>query len=490
MTALTLLLALSITQAAPENPAASAPRESPPPPGPVPKFELPPLRRLSLDNGLEVTLVPVGSVPKATVTLAVRVGSGEETPAQAGLSRFVADMLVEGTTSRSAGEIAARAARWGGSVETDVTADESLVGGTVLSEFTADLVRLVADVAMNPAFPEKELERVRQDRIREVTIARTTPQTLAQERFLALTYPGHGYGRLLPSVEALQAHTAEQVRNFHGATWSANRAHLYVAGRFDAASTEKAIREAFSGWKAGAPPTSAPATPASRRAVHLVERAGAVQSSIFVGLPVLDPRNADYLKLVVTNTLLGGYFSSRMTANLREAKGYTYSPISIVSVRGGAPGFWAQIADVTTAVTGASLTEIFSEVERLRTEAPPEAEVRATQSYLAGQFVLQVSRRQGLIDRLRFVNLYGLPDTWLEDYVENIRAVTPADVQAMARTWLDAEKMTVVVVGDRGEVEDQVKGVGEVVVSPAVPAAVAPGAGAAGSGGAGKGHSS
>jgi predicted Zn-dependent peptidase len=477
MTALSLLVALSLTQAAPENPAESAPREAPPPPGPAPKFELPPLKKLTLENGLDVTLVPVGSMPKATVLLSVRVGSGDERADQTGLARFVADMLVEGTTSRGAAEIAARAARWGGSVETAVTPDESLVSGTVLSEFTPELVRLVADVAMNPAFPEKELERVRQDRIREVTIARTTPQTLAQERFLAVTYPDHGYGRLLPSVEALQAYQAEQVKAFHAATWGAQRAHLYVAGRFDAAKAEEAIREAFSGWKPGTPHAGTPAAPTSRRAVHLVERPGAVQTSMFVGLPVLDPRNPDYLKLVVANTLLGGYFSSRMTANLREAKGYTYSPISLVAVRGGAPGFWVQMADVTTAVTGASLTEIFREIERLRGEPPPEEEVRATQSYLAGQFVLQVSRREGLIDRLRFVDLYGLPDTWLEDYVENVRAVTPEQVQTMARTWLDAAKMTVVVVGDRAQIEDQVKGVGQLVVTPAASPAATGGMG-------------
>jgi predicted Zn-dependent peptidase len=405
-------------------------------------------------------------MPKATAVLAVRVGSGDETEEQAGLARFVADMLVEGTTSRSAGEIAAQAARWGGSVETTVTSDESVVAGEVLSEFAPDLVRLLADVALNPAFPEKELERVRQDRIREVTIARTTPQTLAQERFLAVTYPGHGYGRLLPSVEALKGYQAAQVRDFHAANWGASRAHLYVAGRFDAEATEKAIREAFAAWDKGSAHSGRAATPASRRQVHLVERPGAVQSSIIVGLPVLDPRHADYVKLVVANTLLGGYFSSRMTANLREAKGYTYSPFSAVSVRAGAPGYWAQFADVTTKVTGASLTEIFGEIERLRSQAPSEEEVRATQSYLAGQFVLQVSRRQGLIDRLRFVDLHDLPDTWLEDYIQAVRAVTPADVQAMARTWLDAGKMTVVVVGDRGQVEDQVKSVGQVVVGP------------------------
>jgi predicted Zn-dependent peptidase len=297
-----------------------------------------------------------------------------------------------------------------------------------------------------------------------VTIARTVPQTLAQERFLALTYPGHGYGRLLPTPEQLKGYGAEQVRAFHAAGFGARRAHLYVAGRFDAAAAERAIRAAFAGFPAGTPRAPRPPQPASRRAVNLVDRPGAVQSAIYVGLPALDPRSPDYLPLVVTNTLLGGYFSSRMVANLREAKGYTYSPHSMLAVRAGGPGFWAQVADVTTAVTGASLKEIFLEIDRLRSEPPAAAEVQAVQAYLAGQFLLQTSRREGLIERLRFVDLNRLPDRWLADYVQAIRAVTPAQVQEMARRWLDGGKMTVVVVGDRKEVEGQVKPYGELVV--------------------------
>ncbi|BDG03605.1 M16 family metallopeptidase [Anaeromyxobacter oryzae] len=454
-----------LLSAEPGNPAAEAPRESPPPPGPTPAFRLPALRRFTLDNGLQVTLVTVGQMPKVTVQLAVRIGTGDEAATETGLAKLVADMLVEGTKTRSAPELAALAARWGGSVETAVTADETTVGGTVLSEFAPDLVALVADVARNPAFPEKELERVRTDRIREITIARTIPQTLAQERFLALTYPGHAYGRLLPTPEQVKGYARADVVKFHAASFGAGRAHLYVAGRFDAARTEAAIREAFAGWARGAPRQPVAARPASKREVNLVERPGAVQSTLYVGLPVLDPRSPDYLKLVVTNTLLGGYFSSRMTANLREAKGYTYSPRSLVSVRAGAPGYWVQVADVTTAVTGASLKEIFGEIDRLRAEPPTAKELQAVQAYLAGQYVLEVSRREGLIERLRFVDLHGLPETWLEQYVPTVKAVTPADVQAMARTWLDGSRMTVVVVGDRKEIEGQVKPFGDVVVA-------------------------
>jgi predicted Zn-dependent peptidase len=479
MIAFTLALALGISgvtsaagkaesspDAAPGNPAATAPREQPPRPGPPPVFRLPEKRDFTLPNGLAVTLARVGSLPRATVQLAVRIGSGDESAGETGLARFVAEMLVEGTKTRTAEEIAAQAARFGGSVAASVTADETVVGGTVLSEFTPEFVALVADVAANPAFPPKALERVRQDAIRQVTIARSVPQTLAQEQFLALTYPGHGYGRLLATPEQLRGYGAEEVRAFHAAVFAAGRAHLYVAGRFDPVTAEQAIRSAFGAFPAGAPRELRPPTPASRRAVNLVDRPGAVQSSIYVGLPALDPRSPDYLPLVVTNTILGGYFSSRMTANLREAKGYTYSPYSMLAVRAGGPGFWAQVADVTTGVTGASLKEIFLEIDRLRSEPPSAKEVDAAQAYLAGQFLLQTSRREGLIERLRFVNLNRLPETWLAGYVQGIRAVTPAQVQEAARRWLDGARMTVVVVGDRKEIEPQVKPYGELVLAP------------------------
>ncbi len=448
------LVALAVALA--QNPAASAPRESPPPPAPPVDFKLPALHTFTLENGLAVTLVDVGRMPKATVQLVFRAGTGDDTAEKTGLSTFVAELLPEGTTTKTATEIAEAAARWGGSVDTAVTPDETTVGGTVLSEFAPDLVSLVADVAMNPAYPQKEVARVRADTIRHVTIARTQPQTLAQEKFLATLYPSHAYGRLLPTVEQVKAYTIEDARRFHDTAYVARRAHLYVAGRFDGAATERAIRAAFAKLPAGAPREATPPSPAAKRAVYLVPRPNAVQSSLYLGLPVLDARSPDYLKLVVANTLLGGYFSSRVTANIREAKGYTYSPFSLVSVRSGT-GYWAQVADVTTAVTGASLKEIFGEIDRLRAAPPTEQELDSAKAFLAGTFVLQTSDRTGLIARLRFVDLHGLPQTWLETYVRSVRAVTAADVQAMARQWLDPSRMAIVVVGDPTKVEEQVK---------------------------------
>jgi predicted Zn-dependent peptidase len=181
-----------------------------------------------------------------------------------------------------------------------------------------------------------------------------------------------------------------------------------------------------------------------------------VQSTLIVGMPVIDPSQPDYVPLVVTNTLLGGYFSSRMTANLREQKGYTYSPFSQLSSR-RRDTYWAQNADVTTAVTGPSLKEIFGEIDRLQAEPPTAQELQAVKNYAAGTFVLNNSTRGGIINQLEFVDLHDLPETYLRDYVSRVNAVTPAAVQQMAQKYISDDKATIVVVGDRKTIEEQVK---------------------------------
>jgi zinc protease len=253
------------------------------------------------------------------------------------------------------------------------------------------------------------------------------------------------------------------VKSFYDTNYGAARSHLYVAGRFDRAAMESAIREAFGGWKAGNPSALAAPKPRSARAVHLVDRPGAVQSTILLGVPVIDPSNPDYVPLSVTNTLLGGYFSSRITSNIREAKGYTYSPSSQLSTR-YRDAYWAEAADVTTNVTGPSLKEIFYEIDRLQAEPPPAEELKAVQNYTAGIFVLQNSSRAGIVNVLELVDLHGLPADYLKTYVRRVYAVTPQDVQRMAQKYIQDDRATIVVVGDRKVIEEQIKPYGKIVL--------------------------
>jgi predicted Zn-dependent peptidase len=441
--------------------AAFAQKQSPPPVGAPKDFRVPSPTKLTLDNGLKVTLVPYGTVPKVTVHLAVVGGNAAETVSEIWLADLTGDWMREGTTTRTGAQISQDAARMGGSLEVGVGPNLTRITGNALSEFGPEMVRLLAEVTEDPSFPETELARLKADMGRELAINTTRPQQIALERFRGVMYPNHRYGHVFPTPEMVQGFTAAQVRAFYSANFGAARSHLYVAGTFDAAAMEAAIRQAFGRWKAGTPAHIAPPSPQTKRAIYLVDRPGAVQSTIVLGVPVVDPTNPDWVALQVMNTLLGGYFSSRITSNIREAKGYTYSPFSQVAVS-YRNAYWAQNADVTTNVTGPSLKEIFSEIDRLQREPPGAEELRAVQNYMAGVFVLQNSSRQGIIGQLEFVDLHGLPENYLTEFVRRVYAVTPQAVSESTRKYVQDEKATIVVVGDKKVIEEQVKPYGTI----------------------------
>jgi len=429
-------------------------QETPPPGGQPKDFKLAEATEYELPNGLGVTMVPYGSMPKTAVRLVIRTGNIDESADEVWLADLTGDLIKEGTTTRSAEDIAREAASMGGSLNIGVGLDQSRVTGQVLSEYGPELVALIADVTLNPAFPESELERLKTDRVRQVSIARTRAQTVTQERFREVMYPDHPYGRLYPTEEQLQGYTLEQIRGFYDANFGAARSRLYVTGVFDESAMREAIDEAFGGWKEGLPPVTNLAEPVTGRAVHILDRPGAPQSTIAVGLPTIDPSDEDFVALQVTNALLGGSFASRITANIREDKGYTYSPFSQVSTR-YRDAYWIESADVTTSVTGASLDEIFYEVQRLQDEPPSEEELRGIQNYLAGIFVLQNSSRGGIVGQLAFMRLHGLPDDYLETYVDRIYDVTPEEVQRIMQEYIRPDDMLLVVTGDREQVEQQ-----------------------------------
>ena len=441
---------------------AQAPRETPPAAGAPKDFALAAVRTFALPNGLEVTMSPYGITPKVAVRLVIQTGNIDETAETTWLADLTRDLMLEGTTTRTSQQIAEQAAQYGGAVAFNVGMNESSIGADVLSEFGPQMVRLVADIARNPKFPETELARLKANRLRQITVAKSQQQQLANEKFLAALYPNPPYGRLFPTESQVQGYTIDQVKAFHAANYGARRSHFDVVGRFDAAAMEAAIRESLSDWQPGSAPVFSAPTPKTARVIHLVDRPGAVQSTIYLGLPVVDPSHPDYIALRVTDAILGGSFGSRITSNIREQKGYTYSPFSTIN-----PflknAYWAEIADVTTNVTGPSLKEIFHEIDRLQSEPPPAQELQSIQKYLAGIFVLQNSSRNGIINQLQFTALHGLGENYLRDLVRKIYAVTPADVQRIARDYLKDDTMTIVIAGDRRVIEEQIKPFGSIM---------------------------
>lgn len=435
-----------------------------PPAGGEPKdFRLPETAVIALENGLTATLVPYGSLPKVTVSVRVRTGNIDEAADQVWLADLTGDYFSEGTSRLDAEALAAAFARMGGELDVSVGLDGTYLSTDVLSEFAGDAVRLLAEVVREPAFPASEATRLQDDRVRQLDIALSQPGPQADARYLALLYPDHPYGRLFPTEAMIRSYSADVVRAHWQANFGARRTRVYVAGLFDGEEVDGAIREAFDDWQAGPEPTVAVPALRTAREIHLIDRPGAVQSTLRLGLPVIDPSDPDYMALVVTNSLLGGSFSSRITSNIREDKGYTYSPYSGVSVRYRA-AHWTENADVTTEVTGASLTEIFGEIDRLQAEPPAARELAGIQNYLAGIFVLQNSSRSGIIGQLWFVDLHGLAASYLTEYVQHVFAVTPEKVSEVARKYLRDDEMTLVVVGDRATVAAQLADFGPVAV--------------------------
>jgi len=433
---------------------APARKETPPAAGTPKDFRVPPRRTFTLANGLQVTMVPFGRVPKVAVELELRTGIIDQGPDDVSLASVVSDMLLEGTTTRSAQDISRQAAEMGGSVNASAGSEVFSVGGEVLSDFATPFIALLADVSMNPRFDEADLKRTLDKHSRDNAIALASAGTLAQKRFREIMYGDHPFANVFPSEEMLRGFTVDRVREFHGKNLGARRARLYVGGVFDARSMERAIRDAFGSWAEGPAATENPPVLTSKRQVDVIDRANSVQSSIWMGLPVADPSHEDWVTMNVTDALLGGAFGSRITSNIREDKGYTYSPFSFIWTRKKA-SIWVEAADVTSNVTGASLTEIFREIDRVRTEAPPAAELDGIKNNLAGIFTVQNSSRFGLINQLEFVDLHGLGDEYLANYVRRIHAVTPEDVRATSERHLDPAKISIAIVGNKKDVERQ-----------------------------------
>jgi zinc protease len=434
--------------------ALVAQRQAPPTPGTPKDFRLPARTTITLPNGMQLSMVAYGVVPKVAVNLEIRSGAIDEGLDETQLSALTADLLLEGTISRSSSDIARDVAQMGGSLSTSVTTGTD-VGGEVLSEYAEQFVRLIADVAQHPRFAEADVTRLVANRVRDNAIALSQPEEQARQRFGKMIFPDHPYGRLYPSAATLQSYSVDRVRDFYAKNFGARRAHLYVAGVFDRARVERAVREAFSGWAPGAAPTANPPTAVDHRQLDVVSRPGAVQSTVWLGLPVADPSNADWVRIDVTNALLGGAFGSRITRNIREDKGYTYSPFSFLWQRPGV-ALWIEAADVTSNVTGPSLKEIFYEIDRLRTTAPPDSELLGIERNSAGLFVIRNSSRTGVINQLHFVDHNGLGDAFLSNYVKNVFAVTPDQVRQTAQRYFDPARMTITIVGDDSVIDAQI----------------------------------
>jgi zinc protease len=411
---------------------------------------------ITLANGLEVVLAESRAFPKISAQLYFRSGNAVVAHSAPGLAEMTASVVRTGTLSRSNRQIEEDLRRMGAGLGSSSGADSSAISASGLAEFSSPILELIADLARNASFPESEFERERRQRFEELKIDRTTPGFLASERLRRVLFGEHPYAILAPTEAQVAAFRREQLVEFYREHYVPAGSLLLVVGDFSTDHMIDQVKIVFGSWTASKPPlpmSPAPPHPSGRR-VYLVGMPGTVQTDVVVGNLGITRRDPDWYRLTLANSIYGGAFYSRLVLNIREQKGYTYSPGSSVSAL-RQHGYFTVHAAVRNDVVAATVNEIFYEMDRMRSLRVTPDELDSARNYLTGVFSLGVATQHGLLGQLSTVYLDQLPEDYLETFRQRIRALTADDVMAAARRYFDSANAQIVVVGDPAEIADQ-----------------------------------
>ncbi|MGE3508241.1 MAG: M16 family metallopeptidase [Vicinamibacterales bacterium] len=442
--------------------SAQAPdRSMPPAPGPPPALTLPAVQKRQLSNGIPVWIVELHEVPVVQVNLVVFSGTSDDPVGKFGVASLTAAMLTEGAGSRSSLELADAIDFLGADLGATSGIDSSAVRLHVPVARLPEALNLMADVALRPTFPREELGRQRQQRLTGLLQARDDAATIAALAFSRVLYgPTHRYGTAtMGTAETIRAFGVDDLRSFYQSAYRPDNATLLVVGDVSPDAVLRQLESAFGGWKApagGPARTTLPAVSQPKtRTVYLLDKPGAPQSQIRIGWLGVPRSTPDYFPLQVLNTVLGGAFSSRLNLNLREEHGYTYGAASSFDMRATA-GPFAALAGVQTDKTKESLQEFFKELNGILQPIPADELARA-KNYVALRFPGGFETTGDISRRLEEVLTYHLPDDYFSNYVQRIEAVTAADVQRVAKQYIDPARLAVVVVGDLKAIDAGVK---------------------------------
>ncbi|RUL88594.1 M16 family metallopeptidase [Tautonia sociabilis] len=435
-----------------------------PEPGPAPEFSPPPVERRALSNGLEVLVVSRPQLPILTMDLVVKGGAVLVPEGKDGVAELTADLLTEGTAHRDAQELAGALSRIGASISASAGIESLTVSLSTLTKQTDTALGLFAEVLLDPAFRQADLERQRGLLMAGLLRQRDNASAIASNVFPILLYgKHHPYGRPVEgTLETVPAITRDDITAFHSLLFRPNNAALIVVGDTTAdAIVERLEASPLADWEpSDVPPATLPAPePAETGTLYLVDRPDSAQSVLRVGQIGLPRDTPDYFPVTVLNAVLGGQFSSRINLNLREDKGYTYGARSTFSFRKG-PGPFVAGADVQTAVTAPALSELHRELVEITSGDRPVSQQELADA--KGQLVLGFpggwESTGGVASQLEALVLYGLPDDYFTTYQETLESVSLDQVRDAARTHLHPDRMTILVVGDREAIASELEG--------------------------------
>ncbi len=430
-----------------------------------PRAAFPPLQRTTLSNGLQVILAERRAVPLVNFNLIVDAGYAADQGAAMGTANLAMDMLDEGTTSRGALEISDAVASLGAQLGTGSNLDVSTVRLSALRENLAASLDLFADVILNPAFPQNELDRLKAQQLAAIQREKATPMTMALRVFPQLVY-GQGHAYSLPftgsgTEASVRSITRDDLVAFHRTWFRPNNATLVVTGDASMDELRPLLEARLGAWQRGDVPAKNIARVAQPQpVVYLMDRPGAQQSVIFAGHLAPPKSNPDEIAIETMNTLLGGAFTSRINMNLREDKHWSYGAGTFIpGARGQRPFLF--YAPVQTDKTKESMQEIAKEIAGILGERPVTADElqkaqRSQTLTLAGQW----ETLGALAGSIAEIVQYGLPDDYFGTYADAVDAQTVADVSTSAREVIRPDHLVWVVVGDRATIEPGIRELG------------------------------
>ncbi len=455
--------ATTVAASAPESVNTDEPwRNQQPAPGPRPALTLPPPQSFKLANGLTVVLDTREGVPVVSASLVIRSGTGSNAVNKSGLASLTVDMLEDGTSSRTALQFAEQLARIGSTLGIRTNQDSSAVSIKFIKRNAGAGFDLLADAAMNPTFPEAELERERQVRLGELRQAKENANDVANNVLMVSLYGAENpYGRTtLGTVDSVRRLTREDVRSFWSQHIVPGNAALIVSGDITRQELQQILDKTFGTWKAGAARAAEKKAPSPTKAnLVIVDKPGAPQTQLRVALPGPSRSTPDYEPLQAMNAILGGMFSSRINLNLREEHGYSYGASSRFNYLRDT-GWFSAASGVRTDVTAPAAREMLREVARMA-ETPVKAEeLSLAKEWLVGALPGRFEMSDQTVGLLTDLYVYDLGMGYYNQYAGKVSALGVDSIQTVARKYLTRQKPIVVAVGDRARIQSALEQLG------------------------------
>jgi zinc protease len=431
------------------------------------EIKLPPIEKVTLDNGLAVIVIEHHELPVVAFRLVLKSGSASDPEGKSGTADLTAGLLRKGTKTRSATQIAEEIDFVGGQLGAGSDLDATYATCQVLTKHFDVGLDLLSDIILNPTFKEDEIERLRKQTLSGIAEQKQNPGSVADEKFSQFLFGDHPYGRPSEGTEeSVPAITREDIVDFHRTFYVPNNAILAVVGDVKPKEALAKVKAKFGGWKSGdvpQPSVTAP-PPVEGYQILLVDKPDLTQTYICMGHLGIEKKHPDYFPIRVMNYILGGGgFASRLTDEVRSKRGLTYGIYCNFNSNKLAGAY--QVTTFTqNDSTAAAIAAIIDQIKRIRTEGVTDKELEDTKSFYSGYFPLQFETPSQIATQILNVELYDLGEEYIQNYRRNINAVTIEDVLRVAQKYLDPDNLILVVVSKADDVKASLEPLGSLQV--------------------------